>query len=173
MLLNSAKYILLSLLLLFYSCATNNDPTPAPPDTPAGMAPDFTLKTVDNQEFTLSQLKGKVVLLDFWASWCGFCEAENPYVVAAYDAYHDYGLEVVGVSIDKNPESWKNGIAKQGLGFFHVIDTLAWDSEVVADYKVKRIPHLVLIDREGKIVAVADNMVKLKLPLMELLNVVK
>ncbi len=173
MVLNYWQVILLSIMLLVSSCTSKDTADPVTPVVPEDEAPDFTLPTIDNQLLSLTDLRGKVVLLDIWASWCGYCKAENPNIEAAFSTYNDFGFEVLAVSIDSNKESWKKGITDQQLSFTHVIDTLAWESDVVDKYNVKRIPHLVLIDREGKIVASADSMIKLKLQLMQLFNDVK
>jgi peroxiredoxin len=173
MVLNYWQVILLSITLLFCSCTNKDADVPVTPVVPEGKAPDFTLPTLDNQLLALSDLRGKVVLLDIWASWCSYCKAENPNVEAAYTTYNTLGFEVFAVSIDNKKENWIKSITEQQLSFTHVIDTLAWESEVVDKYNVKRIPHLVLIDREGKIVASADSMIKLKLQLMQLFDDVK
>lgn len=116
-------------------------------------APDFTQNRPDGTPFTLSSLKGKVVLIDFWASWCGPCRAENPNVVKIYDKYKDHGFEIVGVSLDRNREDWLQGIEEDGLTWIHVSDLRYWDSAVAKQYAVRSIPHTVLLDKEGKIIA--------------------
>ena len=118
------------------------------------MAPDIALMDPDGKIHKLSSLKGKVVLVDFWASWCGPCRKENPHVVAMYGKYHDKGFEIYSVSLDKDRESWLAAIAKDNLIWpDHVSDLKYWKSAGAAAYGVTAIPFTVLIDRKGKIVA--------------------
>jgi len=117
-------------------------------------APDIALTDPDGKIRKLSSLKGKVVLIDFWASWCGPCRKENPNVVAVYQKYHDLGFEIYSVSLDKDRESWLKAIAKDNLLWpDHVSDLKYWKSEGAAAYGVTSIPYTVLIDKKGKIVA--------------------
>ena len=100
----------------------------------------------------LSDLKGKVVLVDFWASWCGPCRKENPTVVALYKKYKDKGFEVFSVSLDQNKERWIDAIAKDGLIWpNHVSDLKGWGNQAAALYSVSSIPKTVLIDKNGNI----------------------
>ncbi len=116
-------------------------------------APDFTQKTPEGQDLTLSDLRGKVVLIDFWASWCGPCRKENPNVVKLYKEYKDMGFEILSVSLDKDMKRWTQAIEKDGLEWKHVSDLKGWQNSVAQTYSVKSIPHTVLLDREGKIIA--------------------
>ncbi len=117
-------------------------------------APEIALKDPDGNIRKLSSLKGKVVLIDFWASWCGPCRKENPNVVAVYNKYHDKGFEVFSVSLDKDRDSWLKAITKDNLIWInHVSDLLYWKSAGAATYGVTSIPYTVLIDKKGKIVA--------------------
>ena len=117
-------------------------------------APEIALADVDGKIRTLSSLKGKVVLVDFWASWCGPCRKENPNVVAIYGKYKDKGFEVFSVSLDKDRAGWLQAIAKDNLLWpNHVSDLKYWKSEGAATYGVSSIPYTVLIDKKGKIVA--------------------
>jgi len=117
-------------------------------------APDISLPGVDGNNLSLSSLKGKVVLLDFWASWCGPCRKENPNVVNIYNRYHDKGFDVFSVSLDKDKASWLKGISADNLSWpNHVSDLKYWKSEGAAAYGVTSIPYSVLIDRNGIIVA--------------------
>lgn len=121
---------------------------------PGKMAPDFEELMVDGKtKMSLSDLRGKVVLLDFWASWCGPCRRENPTVVALYEKYKDKGFTVMSVSLDKDGEKWKQAIEQDKLSWpYHVSDLKAWSSEAAKKYQVKGIPFTVLIDKEGKII---------------------
>lgn len=118
------------------------------------LAPDIELPNPDGKMLKLSSLRGKVVLVDFWASWCGPCRKENPNVVAMYAKYHDKGFEVFSVSLDKDRDSWLKAIAKDNLSWpNHVSDLKYWKSAGAATYGVTGIPYTVLIDKKGKIVA--------------------
>ena len=117
------------------------------------IAPDFKQKNPEGNEIALSDLKGKVVLVDFWASWCGPCRRENPNVKKLYDKYKDQGFEILGVSLDRKKESWLAAIKKDELPWYHVSDLKGWKNEVAQQYGVTSIPHTVLLDKEGKIVA--------------------
>jgi thiol-disulfide isomerase/thioredoxin len=117
-------------------------------------APDIALTDPEGKLLKLSSLKGKVVLIDFWASWCGPCRKENPNVVAVYNQYKDKGFEVFSVSLDKDRDSWLAAIAKDNLIWpNHVSDLKYWKSAGAAAYGVTSIPFTVLVDRKGNIVA--------------------
>lgn len=117
------------------------------------MAPDINLSTPEGKQISLSSLKGKVVLIDFWASWCGPCRKENPNVVKIYNQYKSKGFEIYGVSLDRNKEDWVKAINDDKLTWIHVSDLKFWESEAAALYKVEAIPATFIVDREGKIVA--------------------
>ena len=118
------------------------------------LAPEIELTGVDGKPRKLSSLKGKVVLIDFWASWCGPCRKENPNVVAMYNKYKDKGFEVFSVSLDKDRESWIKAIAKDNLSWpNHVSDLKYWKSAGAVAYGVTAIPFTVLVDKNGRIVA--------------------
>ncbi len=118
-----------------------------------GTPPDFSLPTPSGETFALSQLKGKVVLIDFWASWCGPCRKENPNVVKLYKKYHDKGFDVLAVSLDRKKDKWKAAIKKDGLPWHHISDLKGWQNKVANDFGVHSIPHTVLLGKDGKIVA--------------------
>jgi len=119
-----------------------------------GEAPDFSQKTPEGEELALSDLRGQVVLLDFWASWCGPCRRENPNVKKLYERYKDEGFTVLGVSLDKDRNRWLAAIEKDGLDWHHVSDLRGWSNAVAKQYDVHSIPHTLLLDREGKIIGV-------------------
>jgi len=116
------------------------------------VAPELNFKSPDGKVITLESLRGKYVLIDFWASWCRPCRMENPNVVKAYNKYKDLGFSVYSVSLDKDAGRWKAAIAQDGLIWpNHVSDLKQWQSEAVKIYGFRGIPHTILIDKEGKI----------------------
>jgi thiol-disulfide isomerase/thioredoxin len=117
-----------------------------------GTPPDFTQKAPDGSEISLSDLRGKVVLIDFWASWCGPCRRENPNVVRLYEKYRDKGFEIIGVSLDRSRDRWLQAIDQDGLDWLHVSDLKYWQNEVAQLYNVSAIPKTFLLDAEGKII---------------------
>lgn len=120
---------------------------------PGKQAPDFEQADVNGKPMKLSDLRGQVVLLDFWASWCGPCRRENPNVVALYEKYKDEGFTVMSVSLDKSKPRWLQAIEQDRLVWpNHVSDLKGWGNEAAAKYGVRGIPFTVLIDRDGNII---------------------
>ncbi len=117
-------------------------------------APDIVMADPEGKEHRLSDLRGKVVLIDFWASWCGPCRRENPNVVRAYEAYQKDGFEVFSVSLDQDAARWKAAIEQDGLVWpYHVSDLNGWKNAAARSYGVSSIPHAVLVDQNGIIAA--------------------
>lgn len=115
-------------------------------------APEISVKTMDGADFRLSSLRGKYVVLDFWASWCPDCRRDAPAVVALYDKFAAKGVEFVGVSFDKNAQSWRSGVEKLGLRYTQVSDLKPMrESEVAQAYHISWIPTIYIIDPQGKV----------------------
>lgn len=118
------------------------------------MAPDIVMDSPDGEKLKLSDLRGKVVLIDFWASWCGPCRRENPNVVKLYEKYKDKGFEIFSVSLDKDKSAWIKAIKDDNLKWKnHVSDLKYWSSATAKLYGVSSIPSTVLIDKEGRVIA--------------------
>jgi peroxiredoxin len=116
-------------------------------------ATNFSQMSTDGKKVSLTDFRGKYVLIDFWASWCKPCRMENPNVVAAYNRYKDKGFTVLGVSMDSNRDPWLAAIQQDNLNWTHVSDLKGWGNEVGKIYGVTGIPANYLLDKEGKIVA--------------------
>jgi peroxiredoxin len=119
---------------------------------PGELAPDFALPDSLGNEVKLSQFRGHYTLVDFWASWCPDCRKDNPNIVAAYERFHDKGLQILGVSLDRERDPWLNAIAKDGLTWTHVTDLQSWKSPIAELYAIRWIPTTYLLDPDGRIV---------------------
>jgi peroxiredoxin len=112
-------------------------------------ASDISLPDSSGNIVHLSDLKGKVVLVDFWASWCGPCRNNNPRLVRLYNKYRNQGLQILGVSIDNNSEAWRKAVQQDKLEWIQVNDSKGWDGPAAITYDVNAIPASFLIDKEG------------------------
>ncbi|MDR1153917.1 MAG: AhpC/TSA family protein [Bacteroidales bacterium] len=134
--------------------------------------PDITLKNPDDHPVSLSDYagKGKYVLIDFWASWCGPCRNANPQVVELYQRYKNKGFEIVGVSLDRGKKEWMDAIKSDRLAWPHMSDLNYWQSAAAKLYSVSSIPYTVLLDKNGKIIAKGLHVGELRAKLAELLD---
>jgi peroxiredoxin len=115
--------------------------------------PDFKVKDLEGKELTLSSHKGKVVLIDFWATWCGPCMQETPNVIAAYKSYHSKGFEIIGISFDKDEAALKRVMKNKGMTWRQYFDGKGWSNKLGKKYGISSIPATFLIGKDGKIIA--------------------
>lgn len=117
------------------------------------MADDFSQGDVDGKAIKLSSFRGKYVLVDFWASWCGPCRAENPNVVKAFNKYKGKNFTILSISLDDDKNRWLHAIKQDGLNWTHVSDLHGWSNEVAVQYGIRSIPSNFLVDPQGRIIA--------------------
>jgi thiol-disulfide isomerase/thioredoxin len=147
---------IISVLMIFVSAIAYAQPKKGMP------VPEIMLRDTSGNLITLSSLKGKVVLIEFWASWCGPCRKSNPALIQIYSRYKSRGFEIYGISIDQSSAAWKNAIEKDRTLWTQVIDRSDLDTSLARDWKIDFIPASFLVSREGKVIAIDPNHYKLK-----------
>ncbi|NAS30614.1 redoxin domain-containing protein [Flavobacteriaceae bacterium R38] len=135
------------------------------------IAPNFSAITPTGETLSLDQAKGKVTIIDFWAAWCKPCRVENPRVVAIYNKYHDQGLNILGVSLDRTNEDWLKAIEEDQLPWSHISNLKYWQDPIAKMYNVRGIPATFILDAEGRIVARNLRGPALEAKVTELLNI--
>ncbi len=119
----------------------------------AATAPDFTLSTPEGKEVSLYNVKGKLKIIDFWASWCGPCRMENPNMVRLYNDFKDKGLAIISVSLDERKAPWVQAIKKDGMPWTHVSSLKGWKCDVVKQYNIDAVPSIIVLDENNRILA--------------------
>ena len=132
--------------------------------------PELSLPDVNGKPVSVNSFKGKYLLIDFWASWCGPCRMENPNVVEAYNEFKGKNFTILGVSLDKDRDSWKKAIAQDHLSWTHISDLKYWNSQAVETFGFQGIPFNVLVDPSGKVIAQELRGKDLENKLKEVLN---
>jgi thiol-disulfide isomerase/thioredoxin len=139
------------------------------PATDGQWRSDFSAPNPEGKIISLKESLGKVTIVDFWASWCGPCRQENPNVVAIYKELHSKGLNIIGVSLDKDKAKWKEAILKDKLTWNQVSNLKFWDEPIAAQYKVQSIPATFILDASGNVVAKDLRGEELRAKIIELL----
>ena len=116
-------------------------------------APDFTLPDTKGNPVTMSSVKGKIKIIDFWASWCGPCRLNNPHLKKLYEEFHPKGLEIIGVSLDTDKDAWEAAIEKDGLTWVNVSSLNGWQCETISLYSISGVPSLFILDEYNNIMA--------------------
>ncbi len=126
-------------------------------DDAASKPLDLKFTAVDGKEVDLAKLRGKVVLIDFWATWCPPCRAEVPHVVELYKKFHDQGLEIVGISLDKDKTTMLDFTANHGMTWPQYFDGKGWDNAISSSFGISEIPTMLLVGKDGKVVPPSAN----------------
>lgn len=122
-------------------------------NTPSGVFEDIELSTIDGKRDKISNYRGKIVLIDFWASWCGPCMKETPMLVNLYNKFKGKDFEMIGISLDEDQNDWANAVRNKNMSWIHMSDLGGWKGKAARQYKIKSIPQIFLLDKEGNIVA--------------------
>lgn len=150
-LINKVWFLVLIVSLTLVSCNTKNE-GPVIGSKVGNLAPDFSLQTPNGKSVSVSDYKGQFLLVEFCASWCGYCKAEFPELNEIYLDYRDKGFEIVSLSIDENREQWLNMIEEHNIEYVCVNESLGFNSPVVEDYGVINIPRMFLMNEHGEII---------------------
>ncbi len=137
---------------------------------PGELAYDINLKTPKGDTLSLTSLSGKVVLVDFWASWCGPCRVSNRQLVKLYSKYKSKGFEILGVSLDQDKKDWIKAIAKDKISWPQVIDDRGWEAQTAIDWNVYQIPTSYLINKDGTVIGINPEKKDLEKALKQLLD---
>ena len=164
------KRIVLAALLAFpLLCAAQNAESASALIAEGKAAPAFTLKSPEGKNVSLSDFRGKYLLIDFWASWCPDCRKSNPYMVQLHDSLKGKNIRFLGISFDTDAEAWKKCIEKDGLAWTHASELKKWkQTEISKQYNIQWIPAMYLIDRQGQIILSTVMIEKLAAKLKEL-----
>ena len=152
--------LIISLLIGLEACKKAEDTGSSEGIKVGNVAPEFTLPDINGIDRSPADYKGNLVLLEFWASWCSYCKAENPNLVALHNAYKHKGLKVLAVSLDTDRNKWLTGIATENLDFDHVSDFKGFDSPIVKMFDVGSIPFMFLIDENGVILEISNRTIE-------------
>lgn len=153
-------------ILLFFAAFANAQTQPDISDPRLEIA----LPTVNGDTLHLSSLKGKVLLVDFWASWCGPCRSSNKQLVKLYSRYKNKGFEILGISLDENKKDWVKAINKDKISWLQINDSGGWDAKTAINWNIFQLPTSFLVDKNGKIVAMDLEKAELEKALVSLLG---
>lgn len=134
------------------------------------LPPGFSLNDLDGNTIKLSDYKGKVVLVEFWASWCSYCIEEIPTLKSIYAEYQEQNFEMIGISLDTNPEAWRDKVQEENLEYIQVNDPAGFSSDVAKQYEIESIPRMFLINEEGYIILITTEASDVEIRLSQLFN---
>ncbi len=155
--------LVIALVFVSQSCKKDDDSeTPEVAVKIGAIAPDFNVPDEAGTFYKLSDQRGKYVVVDFWAAWCGICRTENPKMQTLYLEYMNKNVQFIGVCLDENKENWKSAVSNDGLTYLQLIDEQAFSSEVATTYGIKSVPFMILLDTEGKILIATSRVAEIE-----------